>query len=102
MRGTQRNVWWLILGITGLSGLAWFMNTIPPDSMSQIIEFLLIILVTSFVSAQFLLNNVRRAVLVSVGFSIFLVLRYLGLRDPIYLILLVASLISLEMLLSKK
>lgn len=78
------------------------MNAFPPDSLSRILEFFLIILATSFVLSVFLLNNVRRALLISFGLIILLTLRALGLRDPLYPILLLASLVSLELLLNKR
>lgn len=102
MRRHERNIWWLLLGICGLSGLAWFANTFSPDSALKIVEFLLILAVSAFLLAQYLLNNVRRATLLSIGLTTIFILRFLGLRDPIYIILLLATLASLELLLSKR
>ncbi len=102
MRDKSRNPWWLVLGISGISVIAWFVNTYPPDSIRQIaIFFLLFFLVTYLINFS-LLNNVRRAFLLSCFLAILLLLRMLNLREPLYPGLLVITLISLEVLLGSK
>lgn len=101
MRTKPRNPWWLVLGISGISLVAWFVNAYLPDTALRIAYFFIIFFATSFFLSQFLLNNMRRAVLVSLGLSIFLLLRLLGLREPLYGVLLLSSLISLGLLIKR-
>ncbi len=95
-------MWCLILGITGLSVLGWFVNTFPPENILLLVLFFLIIAATAFFSSFFLLKIVRRAVLVTLGVVIWLILRLLGLRELWYPLLLVPCLISLEILFQKR
>ena len=97
MRRGKVNLWWLIAGISGLSGLGWFVNTFAPDQQLHRIAFFSIFLVSSFSLMQYILANMRQALLLSLGLTIFLLLRYLGLREMLYPLLLVACLISLEL-----
>ena len=97
-----RSVWWLVLGITSFSVFAWFVNSFEPISASKLALFFILICVSSFWTLLYLFNNVRRSVLLSLGATTYLLLRYLNLREPLYLILLLACLTSLELLLSKK
>jgi len=97
-----RNVWWLVAGIFGLSGLGWFINTFGPNSFVLILLFFLIVFFTSLCFFLFLLNNVRRAILLSLGVSLFFFLRLLNLREPFYIILLVASIVSLDVYFRKR
>lgn len=99
MMKPERNIWWLIIGICGLSVLGWFTSTVSPANFLMVILLFVIIGVTIFFSSLFLLKIVRRAALVTFGVMIWLVLRLLGLRDYYYPVLLVPVLISLEMLL---
>jgi len=99
---STRNIWWLILGISGLSVLGWFINTFSPDSVQMITLFFVIIAATAFFSSLFVFKIVRRAVLVTMGVVVWLVLRLVGLRDWYYPILLIPILISLEILLEKR
>lgn len=98
----QRSVWFLIIGISGISGLAWFANTYTPDSWEKIvIVFIFIATIITSILLYFL-NNVRHILLITGGLLILLVLRYLGLREIIYPLLLAASLLSLELMLRKR
>lgn len=98
----QRKAWWLVLGITGTGGLGWFMNTFSPSSRLTICAFFALFFAASSFLGLYALNNVRRAILLGLGVSAFLLLRYLQLRHPLYVVLLVASLISLEVFFQKR
>jgi hypothetical protein len=93
---------WLVVGITGLSLLGWFVNTYPPDSFIRILIFFAILGGTTFCISFFFLKIVRRATIITVGVIVWLLLRYLGLRDWYYPLLLLPILISLEMLFQKR
>lgn len=98
----KRNVWWLIVGISGLSLLGWFANTFTPGNFWGVVLFFVIVAATTFFSSLFILKIVRRAILVTIGVTIWLILRLLGLRDWYYPILLIPILISLEILFQKR
>lgn len=102
MRRNSRNIWHVIIGVSGLSVLGWFVNTFAPDSVNRIAFFFFIVAITAFFSSLFVLKIVRRAVLVTLGIIIWLLLRLLGLRDWYYPILLIPVLISLEILFQKR
>lgn len=97
-----RSIWWLVLGITSFSGFAWFVNSYEPNSWQLFTVFFLLIFVSCFWTLLYLVNNVRRSVLLSLGLTSYLLLRFLNLREPFYLILLIACLTSLELLLHKR
>ncbi len=102
MTTSPRNSFWLIVGIAGLSFLGWLMTTSEPHGVPSLILFLSVVSGTSFSLSLFVVNNTRRAVLISTGITVYFVLRYIGLRHIIYPILLVASLLSLELVSHKR
>lgn len=102
MRSRSRNPWWLIGGIFGVSLLGWFTNSFDPNGRLILLGFFSLIFSTTVVFGLFLLNNVRRSMLLGLGFTTFLLLRYLHLHHPLYLVLLLASLISLELYFQKR
>jgi len=98
----QRNSWWLFIGVIGVSVLGWFTNTFSPKELFFRAIFFLIIFITTTSLFFYVLNNVRRALLVGIGVVSFLILRYVGLREVFYAILLLASLVSLEVFFQKR
>ncbi|MFZ5845364.1 MAG: hypothetical protein ACOY0S_02740 [Patescibacteria group bacterium] len=98
----KRKIGWLVLGLVGLVGLVGLINFYPPSSWLLISIFFLTVLLSSFFLSLYLLHNVRRAILLSCGLTVFFLLRLFGLRQPLYLILLAASLVSLELLFYKR
>ncbi len=102
MRKKRRNRWLLVLGISGISAMGWYTNSYQPDTTLKIAIFFFLFFGTSFSITHFIFSNVRRAFLLSCFLTIFLLLRLLSLHEPIYIILLLASLASLELLFSKR
>ncbi len=102
MHRPHRSIWLLIVGISGISGLAWFANTYTPDSWQMIVILFTFIATIITSTLLYFLNNVRHILLITGGLLILLFLRLLGLREIIYPLLLIASLISLELLLRKR
>ncbi len=98
----KRNILWLILGICGLSVLGWFGNTFPPENILLLTLFFVIVTATTFFISLFLLKIVRRSVLMTLGVVIWLLLRFFGLRELWYPLLLIPCLISLEILFQKR
>lgn len=88
--------------IAAVSTLAWFVNAYTPDSWQRIAIFFVLIAIILSSLLILLLNNVRRILLVTGGVLILLLLRLLGLREIIYPLLLIASLLSLELMLRKR
>lgn len=92
----------LIAALTVFGALAFVTNSFPPASESLIG----LVFVLSFVSCAllftFLLNNMRQGVLLGGGVVVFLLLRLLGLRSPLYGALLVVVLASLELTWKKR
>lgn len=97
--GTQntRQAWWLIAGIAGISSVGFLIHTFPPTGIAQIAAFFLLVALTLYFTFRFIVANRRWAILASLGISVFLLLRLLQLREPLYLILLAAVLVSLEL-----
>ena len=85
---TERNITWLLAGISGISLLAWLTNSYVPTLWSIIIFFVLLF-TTTVTLTFFVLNHVRRSILVTLGITGLLFLR-------------VACLISLELYLNKR
>lgn len=92
---------WLVIGIVGISAIGWLINSYTPNGYA-ITGFFFVLFVTAATLAFFITNNKRRAFLLSGAVVAFFLLRILKLREPIYLLLLVASLLSLEVYLKKR
>lgn len=93
---------WLIVGICGLSILGWLINTHDPDSFVSLGVFFLILFITISSIAYFVTNIVRRSFLIGGGVFGLFFLRLLELRQPYYIILLIACIISLELYFQKR
>lgn len=97
---TQRNITHLLLFLIFMSVLGWFINSFPPETLWQFAAFYLLFGCALFFLFQFILVNARRAFLFSFSILVFLFLRALNLRHPLYLVLLVICQISIEYSLS--
>lgn len=101
LRTNQRALWMLFVGLLALSAWTWLVNSVAPSSASIALFFLLtmtgIIMLVTFFSA-----SARLGWLCGIGFVAFLFLRYLGLRNPIYVVLLLIVLTSLELTWKKR
>ena len=91
-----------MVGFVFLSVMAWFFHTIPPKEGSMIVVGIILILVTIFCFLYSLIKNVRHVLLISSGVGVLLILRSIGLHDWLYVLLLLAILISLEYAWSKR
>ena len=99
---TPHNVTWLIIGICAVSGLGFLINAYDPDSGLIIGAFFLLLFIAAYAISYFATNIVRRSILLGSGvFGIFF-LRFLGLREIYYLVLLLLCLISIELYFQKK
>jgi hypothetical protein len=98
----EPNIPWLLAAISALSGLAWLMNTQNPQNSLYVGLFFFLLFATSYSVTFFLTNIVRRSILMGSGVFGFFLLRFFGLREPLYIILLASLLISLELYLQKR
>jgi hypothetical protein len=98
----DRDVKWLIVGVCGLSGLGWLMNTQDPSYLIPLSTFFVILFITAYSVSYFITNIVRRSLLIGSGVFVYFLLRFLGLREIWYVILLLICLISLELYSQKR
>lgn len=98
----HRSVWWLFMSISGISALAWFTNTYTPDSWQEVITIFVVITIIISSFLLYFLNTMRHILLITGGLLVILILRFWGLREVIYPMLLIASLFSLELMLRKR
>ena len=94
----ERNPVLLCLGVSGLIGLSAYVNAFPPDSPFILAGFFSLLATSIGLMGAYVFRRTRHAVLLAVGLSLYLFLRYLGLRQVFYVILLIASIIALEYL----
>jgi len=99
---TPHNVTLLLIGICGLSGLGWLINANDPDSWRIIGAFFVLLFVSTAALSYFATNIVRRSLLIGSGVFGFFLLRFVGLRDIYYIMLLAACLISIELYFQKR
>lgn len=91
-----------LAGVVSLSIFAWLVNTIPPKEGSVVsLGVSLLTIICLFFLLSFL-KNVRRAIMWSSGVGIILILRAINLHDPLYVVLLIILLGSLELALKNR
>jgi len=98
----ERNIWWLIVAVSGISSLAWFTNTYDPETPYGLVIFFGLLFITGMTFGLFVTSHMRRSLLFSIGIIVLFLLRLLNLREFFYPVLLLASLISLEVYLNKR
>lgn len=98
----QRRIIFFLGGIAGLSFAALFFSTIPPKGWSIIGIGIAILSITTCLFLCAITNNVRRGLLWSGGVGIALFLQAGNLRDLIYLIVLFAIIVLIELALKNK
>jgi len=96
LHSPQRNVLHLFLFLVFASTLGWFINSYPPEAIWQFGVFYLLLGLTILFLSHFILCNLRRALLVSIGVVLFFILQSFNLRHPLYSALLILCLISIE------
>jgi len=97
-----RNPYLLISGVSGYILLAGFVNVFPPDNAWKISLFIIIFSVSSGLIVQYLFRTMQQSLLLGTGLALFLILRIFGLRSPIYAVLLLVCILSLELTLRKQ
>src|SRR3989344_9373806 len=110
MRRKKKNVWLLTLSILSLSSFIYFINSFSPSSNLPIANyqipiipaFFLVFFIFLFFLSSYLLDNFRRAITIGVLICLYFTLRLFDLNNPLYIILLVALFISIELFLKKR
>ncbi|MEK7533019.1 MAG: hypothetical protein AAB542_01165 [Patescibacteria group bacterium] len=93
-----RNPLTLFIGVTTLIVTAAYINVFPPDSLMVLLGFFALLMISSTTLGIYLFPHTRHAILISSGLAVYLMLRLIGLRHPLYTLLLVASIAALEYL----
>lgn len=88
--------------MVSFSALAWLVNTYPPQYLVHRIIFFFVVFLSVFFLFFYLLKRLRWALLIGFGVATFLWLRLMNLREPFYVVLLLASLVSLEVFFRKR
>lgn len=92
----------LIIGLVLLLALILYIIFVPPAGIFHLIVFFLVLFASCFYLADYGFNSWRRALLVSGGVTLAMLLRALELRHWLYLVLIVAIIISIELYFRKK
>jgi hypothetical protein len=98
----QRNPTALFFGVSAFCALAALISIMPPGNPWITVLFFIIVAFGTYALTLYIVIHGKRALLITVGVVIFLLLRLVGLRNPLYVILLVASLASLELMRTKR
>jgi hypothetical protein len=91
-----------VLGTSGFCLLAYIVNSISPKQGTVILLVLFLLVATMGSFLLSCIKNVRRVLLATSGVGVLLTLRLLGLTSPLYIILLIVLLISLEYALKRR
>ncbi len=99
---SQRNPYLLISGVSGYILLAAFVNIFPPDALWRIALFIIAFTASTGLLIQYVLRRIQQSILLGFGLALFLVLRFFGLRSPVYPALLIACIVAIEILWKRK
>ena len=88
----------LFIGVTVLIVTAAYVNVIGPDSLISVLGFFALLSIASMLLGIYVFPHTRHALFLTAGIIVLLVLRFIGLRHPLYIMLLIASIIAMEYL----
>lgn len=98
----DRDFRYALLGTSSISVLGYYIYAFPPDTSVHIAILFTIIALTVF-SWTYYIVPVRRIAFLTTGFVVtFLLLRILKLHHPIYILLLLSTIVSLELIRNKR
>ena len=106
----KRNLSFLIVGLIELAAIAYLVLNISPDKNLSLFNiaissvFTLFVLLSSslFFLVSFILNDQRQGFLISFFATLYLILRLNRLTHPLFLILIIAIFVTLELLFKKR
>lgn len=110
MRRKKRLIPTLILAIIGWGGLGYLIyKTSPKESLSifpiampTLVVFFLLLFLAVFITTSLLLNNSRRGFLIALGLVTLVLLRFFKLFHPLYIVFILALLVTMEIYALKK
>jgi cell division protein FtsW (lipid II flippase) len=102
MGRSQSFIPYLFAEISLMSALGWFINAYTPDSWQSVGVFFAILAAIIATGLGYFQINTRQTALITGGIILMLYLRYLGLREIFYPLLLAATLVSIELMLRKR
>ncbi|MEK7577327.1 MAG: hypothetical protein AAB492_01745 [Patescibacteria group bacterium] len=91
-----------LVGISGLSALGYLIHTFIPDTPLLIGLFFVLIGITVYGWMLFISQAIRIALLTTIYVLIFFLLQLMHLRHPLYTLLLLTFIISLEVIHRKR
>jgi hypothetical protein len=95
-RRFEFNTTWFLSTLIFTCGLGAYVNLLLPQTTLSVVGLLCFIAGIVFCSCMFFTNSIKRAVLYTTGGSIFLVLRFLGLREWYFPLLLSITVLSTD------
>ncbi len=98
----KRNIGFLFLTIALLSLFSWFVVSVPPDTIFSHISLYVIVFGISFFLFLFIFADIWVSSVYAGGIIIYLFLRFLHLRHPLYAVLLFICCIAVVRLISAK
>jgi preprotein translocase subunit SecY len=94
----SKNPLHLFFAVTGLILLSAFITLVPPDSFVPIGIFFVLLASAVVLFSLYLGGSIRRSLVIAAGIVLYLLLRMLGLKHPLYFLLMIACIIALEYL----
>jgi hypothetical protein len=95
-RRFEFNTTWFLSTLILTCGLGAYVNLLLPQTTLSVVSLLCIITSITFCFCMFLTNSIRRSALYAVSGSIFLILRFLGLREWYFPLLLSITVLSTD------
>jgi|GEM_PF-2642300 len=93
----QRNPKLLLLSATLGITLAAYVNITPPLTIWHILACIACLSLAVGFFFQYLFCSLRRSILVAIGTTAYLLFRYAGMHNPVFLILILISMIAIDM-----
>ena len=101
-RRFQFDTKWFLTSLIFICGLGAYVNLLQPQTTIAVVGLLLIIAGIIFCFGMFITKSVKRAILYSTGVIIYLVLRFIGLREWYFLLLLSITVLSTDAYFTRK
>lgn len=92
----------MLITIFIFSLFAWFINSYSPNGNLQLLLFFTLWFISVYSLIFTIIMKFRLSLIISLGATVYLLLRFWHLTHPLYLILLLLTLISLELTLKNR
>lgn len=102
MRRRKRVIPTLLLAILSWGGLGYLVYKTSPQEELLLIAFFLLLFLGAFLTASLTFNNSRRGFLIALCLVALALLRFFKLFHPLYIILLLALIVTAEMYFLKR